>query len=62
MLGANFDHTRAYMSPTLGRITFVGYSLRAKKYPFFVKNRQGAGYKITAKAAAAIVADGPLFE
>ena len=57
-LGATFDSTKTYHSPSLGRVKIVGFARQAKKYPFIVTTMAGKRYKITTQSAQAIVKAG----
>ena len=59
MLGKEFDETKTYQSPSLGRVKVTGYNAKAIKYPFIVKQiATGKQYKITTQSAKSIVAAG----
>ena len=58
LLGASFDATAKYRSPTLGVVSFVGYNSRARAYPFVVVTSAGKRYKIGSNAATSMVTAG----
>ena len=59
LLGATFDETKTYSSPSLGRVRVIGFKAAAKKYPFIVQQvSTGKRYKITSFSAKDIVANG----
>ena len=45
-----------FRSPTLGRVTFVGYNSKAHRYPFIVQQVGGKRYKLSTMSAKALVA------
>ena len=56
MLGDEFNETKTYQSPSLGRVKVTGYNAKAHKYPFIVKRLStGQFYKLSTLQTKAIV-------